>query len=140
MPYSSKSNGVPLKELVSTTSQPASRKRLWTRSTASGRVTSRFSLQPSKRGPPKSSSDKCCACKLVPIAPSKTTTRSFNVSRKVLIGFVALNPSGRKEKPRAKQRGAYLSKPSVCGPLLRGAPSCLAVYFTWPQVALTHHV
>src|SRR5437773_12274016 len=42
------------------------------------------------------------------------------------------------EKSRAKQRGT--SNPSeVFGSLLSNAPSCLAVCFTWPQVALTHH-
>src|SRR3712207_1707204 len=39
--------------------------------------------------------------------------------------------------PRAKQRGTS-SGSRFCGRL--EAPSCLAVYFTWPQVALTHHV
>jgi hypothetical protein len=38
---------------------------------------------------------------------------------------------------RAKQRGTS-ERIEVDG--LLKAPSCLAVYFTWPQVALTHHV
>ena len=53
--------------------------------TASGLVTSKFSLQPSNRRPPKSSSMRFWTCKLVPIAPSKTTMRSFSVSRKLAI-------------------------------------------------------
>src|SRR5260370_3695495 len=83
MSYSAKSTGVPLKELVSITSQPTSKNAVWTFSTASGLVTRRFSLQPSNRRPPKSSRDRFWTCKLVPIAPSKTTMRSFNVSRKL---------------------------------------------------------
>ena len=70
---------------------------------------------------------------LVPIAPSKTTMRSFNVSRKlVIVSF------SKKPKPRASQRGAFhqISK-LIYG---KDSPSCLADYFTWPQVALTHHV
>src|ERR1043166_41350 len=83
MPYSAKSTGVPLNEFVSTTSQPTSRKALWTFSTASGRVTSRFSLQPSKRGPPKSSRVRFWTCRLVPMAPSKTTMRSLIASSRL---------------------------------------------------------
>src|SRR4029079_11498446 len=42
------------------------------------------------------------------------------------------------KKSRAKQRGT--SNPfEVFGSLI-SYPSCLAGYFTWPQVALTHHV
>src|ERR1041384_4141827 len=118
--YSAKSTGVPLNELVSTTSQPTSRNPAWTFSTASGRVTSRFSLQPSNRGPPKSSSDRFWTCRLVPIAPSKTTIRSLRVSRRLDIG--------KTKAPRLTTRSLKLN-----------SPSCLADYFPWPQVALTHH-
>src|SRR4026209_2262444 len=41
-------------------------------------------------------------------------------------------------KPRAQQRGAFQSFDSIR--LGKDSPSCLADYFTWPQVALTHHV
>src|SRR4026208_570686 len=118
--YSAKSTGVPLNELVSIMSQPTSRNPACTFSTASGLVTSRFSLQPSKRGPPKSSSERFWTCRLVPIAPSKTTIRSLAVSSRFDIG-------------------------NNKGPALNNAepenfsPSCLADYFMWPQVALTHH-
>jgi hypothetical protein len=44
-----------------------------------------------------------------------------------------------KKKSRAKQRGTS-QELEVCGVALLGWPSCLAGYFTWPQVALTHHV
>src|SRR6185369_14714950 len=119
--YSAKSTGVPLNEFVSTTSQPTSRKPACTFSTASGLVTSRFSLQPSKRGPPKSSSERFWTCRLVPIAPSKTTMRSLSVSRRFGIG-------------NNKGPAPNNAEPETC------SPSCLADYFTWPQVALTHHV
>src|SRR2546430_1575854 len=91
MSYSAKSTGVPLNELVSITSQPTSRNAVCTFSTASGRVISRCSLQPSNRRPPKSSSERFWTCRLVPIAPSKTTMRSRNVSRKLLIKLLLLN-------------------------------------------------
>jgi len=45
------------------------------------------------------------------------------------------------KKPRAKQRD-FKSRLKFFGPAsksIRGNPSCLAGYFTWPQVALTHH-
>src|SRR5216683_2690729 len=90
MSYSAKSTGVPLNELVSITSQPTSRNPVCTFSTASGRVISKCSLQPSNRKPPKSSSERFCTCRLVPIAPSKTTMRSFNVSRKLFIVRIEL--------------------------------------------------
>src|ERR1051325_10631622 len=121
MSYSAKSTGVPLNELVSITSQPTSRNAAWTFSTASGLVTSRFSLQPSKRGPPKSSSVRFWTCRLVPIAPSKTTIRSFAVSSRFDIGNNK-GPAPNNAEPE------------------NFSPSCLADYFTWPQVALTHHV
>src|SRR6185369_5559563 len=120
MPYSAKSPGVPLNELVSITSQPASRKAACTFSTASGRVTSRFSLQPSKRGPPKSSSERFWTCRYVPIAPSKTMIRSLAVSSSFDIG---------------NNKGSALNNAEP----ENFSPSCLADYFTWPQVALTHH-
>src|ERR1044072_3303395 len=158
MSYSAKSTGVPLNDLVSTTSQPTSRKPSWTFSTASGLVTSRFSLQPSKRRPPKSSNVRFWTCRLVPIAPSKTTMRSFRVSRKLAIECVR-SPTVRegnsvywnfrwralpsltvgllKRKPRAgEQRGAFIKLDNNG---LKNSPSCLADYFSWPQVALTHH-
>src|SRR6185369_16707540 len=120
MPYSAKSTGVPLNELVSTTSQPTSRKPACTFSTASGLVTSRFSLQPSKRGPPKSSSVRFWTCRLVPIAPSKTTIRSLRISRRFDI---------------SNNKGPALNNAEP----QKHSPSCLADYFMWPQVALTHH-
>jgi hypothetical protein len=45
---------------------------------------------------------------------------------------------GNVKKPRAKQRGAFL-KPFSISLTGKDSPSCLADYFTWPQVALTHH-
>jgi hypothetical protein len=48
--------------------------------------------------------------------------------------------SSVKQKSRAKQRGTS-EELEVCGVVrCRTRPSCLAGYFTWPQVALTHHV
>src|SRR5690242_7572320 len=54
------------------------------------------------------------------MAPSKTTIRSFAVSSRFDIG----NNKG--------------SAPNNAEPQ-KLSPSCLADYFTWPQVALTHH-
>ena len=50
------------------------------------------------------------------------------------------NPKSKiaKVKPRAEQRGAFHQSRSIH--LGKDSPSCLAGYFTWPQVALTHHV
>ena len=62
------------KEFVSMTSQPDSRNWRWTSFTASGRVMTRFSLQPSSNAPPKSSALRSCFCRDVPVAPSKTRT------------------------------------------------------------------
>ena len=59
-------------------------------------------------------------CRFVPIAPSKTTMRSFNVSRRFAITIT--------KAPRLTTRSLKLI-----------SSSCLADYFTWPQVALTHH-
>jgi len=42
------------------------------------------------------------------------------------------------EKSRAKQRGTS-NRFEVFRGLAFGCPSCLAGYFPWPQVALTHH-
>ena len=47
------------KVLVSMMSAPAARYARWMSQTTSGRVRSRFSLQPSSAGPPKSSAVKC---------------------------------------------------------------------------------
>src|SRR5262249_27051124 len=46
-------------------------------------------------------------------------------------------PSAMK-KPRAQQRGT--SKSFEVFRVSASRPICLAGYFTWPQVALTHHV
>src|SRR5437867_9551987 len=43
------------------------------------------------------------------------------------------------EKSRAKQRGTSI-RLKFFGFVLWNSPSCLAVCFAWPQVALTHHV
>src|SRR5437016_5031726 len=102
--YSAKSTVVPLKELVSITSQPTSRNAVWTFSTASGRVISKFSLQPSNRRPPKSSSVRFCTCRFVPIAPSKTTMRSLRVSRKLLIKLLPISTLCQKPDRKEGQR------------------------------------
>ena len=48
---------------------------------SSGRVRTRFSLQPSSSGPPKSAAFSFFAWMSVPIAPSSTRMRSERVSR-----------------------------------------------------------
>src|ERR1041384_8766345 len=70
---------------------------------------------------------------MVPMAPS--TTRIRSVERSSLNGCICYC----KKKSRAKQRGT--SNPFEVGSgLSSDYPSCLAGYFAWPQVALTHHV
>ena len=54
-PYSASTGAKAPKVSVSTTSQPTSKNDRWIWSTASGRVTTSSSLQPSRSGPPKSS-------------------------------------------------------------------------------------
>src|SRR5215208_8455764 len=48
------------------------------------------------------------------------------------------NRKAEMKKPRAKQRGTSKWF-EVFRVSLSGCPSCLAGYFPWPQVALTHH-
>ena len=69
------------------------------RSTASGRVTTSTSLQPSSSGPPKSSGPSSWSCRLVPVAPSKMTTRSAQ-GRQVVRG-VRVEPAGAGSAVRA---------------------------------------
>ena len=61
-------------------SRPRRRRRRGTtgggRRSRRARVTTSISLQPSRAGPPKSSAPRCRSCRLVPMAPSKITTRS----------------------------------------------------------------
>ena len=64
---------------VSTTSQPASRKEVHPRHQV-GSVEHQPSIQPSR--PPKSSAVSSSACRLVPMAPSTTSTRERSASRK----------------------------------------------------------
>src|ERR1700687_494388 len=51
-------------------------------STTSGRVLTRFSLQPSSAAPPKSAAERLRCCSMVPIAPSSTRMRSASSSRR----------------------------------------------------------
>src|SRR6266481_881731 len=51
-------------------------------STTSGRVRTKFSLQPSRNAPPKSPAVRCLCCSIVPIAPSSTRIRSESNSRR----------------------------------------------------------
>src|SRR6516225_5689323 len=81
-PYSPSTRGVPPKLLVSTMSEPASKYFRWTSSTTSGRVRTRFSLQPSRETPPKSAAERLRCCSMVPIAPSRTSMRSAKSPRR----------------------------------------------------------
>src|SRR5438105_1223909 len=82
MPYSASTTGKAPNVSVSTASTPTSKKLRWSSAMTAGRVTARISLQPSKAGPPKSSAPSSRCWRLVPVAPSKMTTRSRRVSRK----------------------------------------------------------
>ena len=86
MPYSASTHGMAPNVLVSTTSTPTSKNDRCRSAMTSGRVTHRISGQPSNWGPPKSSMVRSRACRLVPVAPSKTTTRSATESRKLATG------------------------------------------------------
>src|SRR5438067_1270270 len=66
------------------TSQPTSRKPEWICLMTSGRDSTSSSLQPSL--PQKSSASRPADCTLVPIAPSKTTTRCAMVCKRSGIG------------------------------------------------------
>jgi hypothetical protein len=44
-----------------------------------------------------------------------------------------------RKKPRAANNAGPFFEP-FRKQRLKDSPSCLADYFTWPQVALTHHV
>ena len=74
-PYSPSVSRLARKELVSITSTPTSRNERWTSSTAWGKLITSASLQPASRSPPNCAAVKFIFCKLVPIAPSKITTR-----------------------------------------------------------------
>src|SRR5919201_1054830 len=77
---------LPPKVFVSTTSQPTSRYERCTPATTSGRVSERISLQPCR--PSKSltvrSPASCIRCRVVPMAPSKTTIPRAIASRRSL--------------------------------------------------------
>ena len=73
-PYSASTTEAAPKVSVSITSQPTSRNWRCTACTASGRVNTRFSLQPSRAGPPKSSAVRAICWSEVPVAPSNTST------------------------------------------------------------------
>ncbi len=80
IPYSASAAWFAPKVLVSTQSTPTAKYASCTEATMSGRVTLRISLQPSNCR--KSSSEGSAACNIVPIAPSATTTRDANASRR----------------------------------------------------------
>src|SRR5688572_9842242 len=48
------------------------------------------------------------------------------------------NHQSKTEESRQTTRDFMM--PEVFGTVLSNSPSCLADYFPWPQVALTHHV
>ena len=81
------------------TSTPTSRKERWSRSTTSGRVTTRTSLHPSSSGPPKSSAVSSRSCRLVPVAPSKMTTRS---AQRAQVGRGSRGRAGRGGRPEGR--------------------------------------
>ena len=73
-PYSARTMEAAPNVSVSITSQPTSKNCRCTAWTASGRVITKFSLQPSKSRPPKSSAVRPWSWRLVPVAPSNTKT------------------------------------------------------------------
>src|SRR5438552_8101225 len=81
MLYSASTHGSDPKLSVSTTSTPTSKNERCRSSMTSGLVSTRTSLQPSIDMPPKSSAVSSRSWRLVPVAPSKTTTRSRTASR-----------------------------------------------------------
>ncbi len=80
-PYSRMVSRLARNVSVSTASQPTSRKLAWISSITSGRLRTRWSLHPSSASPPKSARVSSRAWMLVPMAPSKTTTRREMASR-----------------------------------------------------------
>ena len=117
-PYSANTKGVPPKLLVSTMSEPASKYFRWTSSTTSGRVRTRFSLQPSRAGPPKSAAERLRCCSMVPIAPSSTKMRSASSS-----------PRARSDSLRFRIRDlSFNSSIGATFPAMEPPPLTLIVY------------
>src|SRR5581483_9507293 len=81
-------------------------------STTSGRVRTRFSLQPSSAGPPKSAADRCRCCSIVPMAPSSTRIRCSSSSRSCFdFSLKSCICSGRAASRRRSERG---TSPGYC--------------------------
>src|SRR6185295_20224826 len=106
------------------------------------------------------------AYSIVPIAPSKTWIRSDSsmflkgsMTTHLVLGlralafenqarcqFYKIEPRPKAEDPRPKEKiprqttRDFRVAEVYSGLSFRACPSCLAVCFTWPQVALTHHV
>src|SRR5258708_3569610 len=89
-PYSASTMGAPPKLFVSTMSDPASKYFLWISRTTSGRVRTRFSLQPSSAAPPKSAALRFRCCSMVPIAPSSTRILCPSNSRRAFADSLRL--------------------------------------------------
>src|SRR5512146_155665 len=103
----------------------------------SGRVRTRWSLQPSNDFPPKSSADRWKRWMFVPIAPSKTSTRWASAARYGLSAAAALTefPERLKESASSTIRRVQKERPATQSARAGALAECL----TWPQVALNRH-
>src|SRR6185437_10460313 len=130
-PYSASTTEAAPKVLVSIISAPASRKLSCSSRILSGRVRTKFSLQPSSCGPPKSAALRCMFWIEVPAAPSIMTIRPAIRSRK--------SPIRSKVPLMLRKRGPCGLGPSAYPSDARGAISAggCAGFCIWAATAVT---
>src|SRR6266446_2379320 len=116
-PYSARTMGALPKLLVSTMSEPASKYLRWMSRTTSGRVRTRFSLQPSSEAPPKSSAVRLRCCSMVPMAPSSTRMRCDSRSRRALADSVRLRMAEKVASSLVSGRGVESEAEALHTPL-----------------------
>src|SRR5712692_3615506 len=107
----------------------------------SGRVRTRFSLQPSSEAPPKSAAVRFLCCSIVPIAPSSTRIRCARNSRKAFadsfrlrirlrLPFLRVSRDKMLQLPRKSSVPATSIVPRFPGGYLR---ACSEVVLFWRE-------
>src|SRR5262249_21129134 len=120
------------KVAVSTPSDPTEKNSSCMRATTSGRVRTRFSLQPSSASPPKSSGLRSWACMNVPKAPSSTSTRSCIASRN---GCTAPLATGEVVPRGSAITTGYVPGAADSPPIPRLLPTCRRADAAKPRTA-----
>src|SRR5262245_47298027 len=128
MPYSPRLPKLHPNVLVPMQSAPTSRKESWISATTSGRVRLRTSLQPS--WPSNSFRSRSYCCRLVPMAPSATTTRSASARRRLLADVLTVDVLPRQNADNqdslwARPRRSALSQAVVQMSTIRRASPVL---------------